>query len=99
MPRFRWPGTVSPSPAPIHRLEPESFPFPGLTDNPLFYSHPKPFGAVTALPLLPVFTHESDDSVAHLKEALLQDGMLRGRDLLAGDELNRRLNRDRNRLQ
>src|SRR4029450_2412767 len=46
------------------------------TESTLFHSTPKVFGAETATPLFTIFTHESDNAVAHLKEPLLQHRML-----------------------
>jgi hypothetical protein len=61
-------------------------------NGPLFHSTPKAFGAETATPLFAIFTHESDNAIAHLKEPLLQHRMLgRSNQLRRLSELRRSL--------
>src|SRR3954468_8514624 len=98
MPRYHPSGTVSPDRVPGHRPEPESLPYAYLDGTGAISFNGGLEAAVTAEPFSTVLSHQRDDPVADLKEPMLENGMLLGRDQLLAHELSARFHRDSDRL-
>src|SRR3954468_18850514 len=99
MPRYHPSGTVSPDRVPGHRPEPESLPYAYLDGTGAISFNGGLEAAVTAEPFAAVLSHQRDNPVADLEEALLENGMLLRRDQLLTHELGARFHRDGDGLQ